>query len=136
MDPREYRYDAAEAIMFISFSERVPLDTEQEVDAHFEESAVFWRAHVKKRVYFVVDISNLAISARLVDCYSRNVRRVLATMAITIVRHGGTPLQRATTRLAAMKLHVPSHIYESREAAIEVVRGLRAGTIQLGEHGS
>ncbi len=133
MDLREYQYDAAEQIFFVSFSAPVALETAADVDAHFEVSNVFWKKHVKKRVYFVVDISNLAINARLVEAYSRNLKHVLATMAITIVRYGGSPLQRATTRLAAMKIHVPSQIYASREDAIEVVRGLRAGTIQLAE---
>jgi len=59
----------------------------------------------------------------------------LENIAITVVRYGGTSLQRTSSRLASMKLHVPSRIYGSREDAIDIIRGLRAGTIALGSEG-
>ena len=51
--------------------------------------------------------------------------------AITIVRYGTDPLRRAATRLMALKLHLPSNIYDTREEALAVIRGLKDGSIHV-----
>ena len=129
---REFRYDAKEQIVFVRCPKPVRLETAAEIDAFFDESMEFWSSKVKTRVYYVVDITNLSINMREVDAYARNIGRMLERCAITIVRHGGDPLQRTAGRIASMRLHVPSRIYATREEAVAVVRGLRDGSVKLG----
>ena len=127
----EFEYDKDEEIVFARCSEPIRLDTPKDIDAFFDESLAFWQREVKKRVYYVVDITNLSINMQFVDVYARNIMRMLTICAVTIVRHGGDPLQRTAGRIAAMRLHVPSRIYETREDAIAVVHGLRDGSIEI-----
>jgi len=127
----EFHYDAAEQIVFVRCSTPVRLDSPRAIDTFFDESIAFWTKQVKTRAYYVVDISNLSIDMHFVDAYARNISRMLAKCAHTIVRHGGDPLQRTAGRIAAMKIHVPSRIYETRDEAVAVVRGLRDGSIEL-----
>jgi hypothetical protein len=128
---RDFHYDEVEQIVFVRCPQPVTLEADAEIDAFFDESLEYWREHVNARVYYVVEITNLTINMRKIDTYTRNIKRMLATSAITIVRYGGGSLQRAAGRLASMKLHVPSNIYATRQEAVEVVRGLRQGKIQL-----
>jgi hypothetical protein len=128
---REFHFDPAEQIVFVQCPKPIVLETDAEIDTFFDESLEYWRTYVKVRVYYVVDIANLTINMRRIDAYTRNIKRMLSASAITIVRYGGGPLQRAAGRLASMKLHVPSNIYSTREEAISVVQELRQGRIQL-----
>jgi hypothetical protein len=128
---REFRHDQTAGIVFVRCPNRVHLDTGDDIEAFFDESVEFWYRCVKRRVYYVVDITNLTINMRHVDTYTRNIKRILAMSAVTIVRHGGGSLQRTAGRLASMKLHVPSHIYATREEAVDIVRGLQQGEIRI-----
>jgi hypothetical protein len=122
---RDFHYEPGEQIVFVRCLQPIALETEAAIDAFFDESLEYWREHVNARVYYVVDITNLTISMLKIDAYTRNIKRILADSAVTIVRHGGDSLQRTAGRLASMKLHVPSNIYATREEAIAVVRGRR-----------
>lgn len=127
----DFRYSPSEEIVFVRCTTPIRLETAEAIDAFFEESIAFWKREVKKRVYYVVDITNLSMNMQFVDVYARNIKRMLETCALTIVRYGGDPLQRTAGRIASMRLHVPSRIYETHEQALAVVHGLRDGSIQI-----
>jgi hypothetical protein len=106
------------------------LNTREEIAAHFERVVAFWRANAGgKKSYFVVNFENVHININEIDFYSKQTQRAHAECAITSVRYGGDAMQRTVTRLAGMKVHLPSNIYETKEAALAVVRKLRAGEI-------
>jgi hypothetical protein len=123
-------YDRENEIVFMSFAEREVLSTRAEIADHFTRVIAFWRANVApKKAYFVVNFDNVNIDAAELDFYAEQTKRAHDLCAIMSVRYGGDPLQRTVTRLAGMKIHRPSNIYETREQALEVIRGLRAGLV-------
>ena len=102
----------------------------------FDEVVAFWRANCRgQRAYYVVDYTNHTTNLTENDFYGRQVKRVLDECAITIVRFGGDPLTRTGARLRGMKLHVPTNLYGTKEAAIAVVRALREGRMLLDRQG-
>ncbi len=128
----EWRYDAAARILFVSHPRPVVLTTREQMQAYFDQGLRYFRQHCDgRKVYVVVDYDNLTTNLDELDFYASQVRRIIDECAITVVRFKGSMLQRMAGRMIAMELHVPSNTYASLEEALEVVRGLRRGTISL-----
>ena len=124
-------YDRAEIIVFIMFATATELNTREEIAAHFRRVVGFWRANAGgRKSYFVVDIDNITININELECYARETDKAQEECAITSVRYGGNPIQRTLTRLGGMKIHRPSNLYETREEALSVVRGLNRGELK------
>jgi hypothetical protein len=123
-------YDPGENIIWMSFPSEVELNTRQQIAEHFGRVVKFWRAKAGgKKTYFVVNFDNVTINAGELEFYAEQTKRAHELCAIASVRYGGNPLQRTVTRLAGMKIHMPSNIYETREEALAVVRKLKAGEL-------
>jgi hypothetical protein len=128
-----FAFDAAEAIVFVDHPSRVRLETSVDVDAYFDAAVAYWRREARgERVYFVVSYDNFSSNPDVSERYAERVREVLGECALGILRHGGDVPQRTTARRVAIMLHVPSNLYQTREDAIEVVRGLRGGSTAAG----
>jgi hypothetical protein len=126
-------YDHWDNVVYISFDEPTELNTPAEISEHFERVVEFWRAEAGgRKSYFVVDIGNITINMAEMEHYACETDRAQAECAITSVRYGGNPLQRTLTRLAGMKIHRPSNLYQTREEALEVVQALRSGAVTEG----
>jgi hypothetical protein len=132
MDPLQI-YDAAENIVYVSHPEPARLETASDIRAYFEEVRLYWRANVRQKAYYLIDWSGFELNIRESEVYGECVKRVGQQWAITIVRFGKNPLQRAVTRAVSVKRHVPSHVYDTKEEAMEVIRGLKSGAITLAE---
>jgi hypothetical protein len=127
----KFAYDAELNAIFVELA-GVPADTRAEIAAHFAGVARFWnKVAGGERAYFIVDYTNFLMNMREIEFYSQQVKRVLDLYAVTIVRFGGDALQRSSARLVSVKIHQPSNLYRTREEAIDVVRGLRTGTVKL-----
>jgi hypothetical protein len=125
-------YDAVENIVFVTHPEPVHLETPADIDAYFDAVIAFWRDECKRRrAYYLVDWKGFSLNMRETTFYSRHIKKVSSECAITIVRYGTDPLRRAATRLMALKLHLPSNIYDTREEAMMVIRGLKDGSIHV-----
>jgi hypothetical protein len=124
-------YDKDENIVYMSFAEREDLQTREQIADHFTRVVSFWRAKAGgKKSYFVVAFDNVTINPSELDFYAEQTGRAHEICAITSVRYGGNPMQRTVTRLAGMKIHRPSNIYETREEALAVVRALQKGDVK------
>src|SRR5271166_5541783 len=124
------KYDAAANIIYVTFPQ-VHLETQAEIKAHFDRVVAFWRRNCEgRKVYYVVGYDGFSVNLRENEFYGQQMRRVMDS-AVTIVRYGGDALQRTAARLYNMKLHAPSRLYDSREAAIEVVKAIQAGETQI-----
>jgi len=125
-------YSATDKIVFVSFPEGFYVATRQEIGDMFDDVIGFWRAKCRgQRVYYVVDYTNHTSNLAENDFYAIQVKRVLDECATTIVRFGGDPLTRTGSRLRGMKLHVPTHLYSTKEEALTVVRALREGQMTV-----
>src|SRR5258706_8871504 len=126
-------YDRAENIVFITFDAPLELNTRDEIGGHFQRVVEFWRANAGgRKSYFVVDFTNITINMSEIAFYAAETDRAQEECAITSVRYGGNPLQRTLTRLAGMRIHRPSNLYQTRDEALAVVRALRSGEIAQG----
>jgi hypothetical protein len=124
-------YDPDENIVYVTFP-KVHLETQGEIKAHFDRVVNYWRDNCRgKKVYYVVGFDGFTVNLRENDYYAAQMKRVLDQCAITVVRYGGDSLQRTAVRLYNMKLHAPSRLYESKEEAVNVVRAIQAGTVQI-----
>src|SRR5262249_31752516 len=123
-------YDRGENIVFISFDAPLELNTRDEIAAHFKRVVDFWRSNAGgHKSYFVVDFTNITINMAEIAFYAEQTGRAQEECAITSVRYGGNPLQRTLTRLAGMRIHRPSNLYQTRDEALSVVRALRSGEV-------
>jgi hypothetical protein len=125
------QYDREENILYVTFP-RVHLETQAEIEAHFDRVLAYWRDTCNERkVFYVVGFDGFTVNLRENDFYAAQMKRVLDECAITVVRYGGDSLQRTAIRLYNLKLHAPSRLYESKEEAVEVVRAIQAGSVQV-----
>jgi hypothetical protein len=133
MSPAEtsfQQYDPASNIIYVTFP-RVHLETQAEIKAHFDRVVAYWRDNCRgRKVYYVVGYDGFSVNLRENEFYAQQMKRVMEC-AETIVRYGGDSLQRTAARLYNMKLHAPSRLYESREAAIAVVKAIQAGQMEI-----
>jgi hypothetical protein len=124
------QYDATANIIYVTFP-KVHLETQTEIKEHFDRVVAFWRDNCRARkVYYVVGYDGFSVNLRENELYAQQMRRVM-DCAVTIVRYGGDALQRTAARLYNMKLHAPSRLYESREAAIAVVKAIQSGQMEI-----
>ena len=124
-------YDPTENIVYVSHPEPALLETEDDVRAYFDDVRRYWLANVRQKAYYLIDWRGFELNIRQSDVYGECVKRVVQQCAITIVRFGKNPLQRAVTRAVSVKQHLPSHVYDTQEEARAVIRGLKRGTIKL-----
>ena len=126
-------YDPADRIFFIDLT-NVVWETEQHVRDHFARIGVLMKKWagggpqdmIIGYIGFKFDMVKLGPVYRdLVIKAGKEYFKNLARWGIE------DPLLRSTQRAFAIKTHRASHIYATREQAIEVILGLRAGTIEL-----
>jgi hypothetical protein len=128
----KFDYDPDLETVFVTMA-GVPVETREQIRDHFERVHRYWRTTCRGRsVYFVIDYDGFTMNLAELDYYAQQVKRIseLCT-AVTVVRYGGDPLSRTGNRLISMKLHTPSNLYGTREQAIAVVQGIRAGKVAL-----
>jgi hypothetical protein len=124
-------YDPGENIVYVTFP-HVHLETRAEISAHFADVYKFWRDNCGgRKAYYLVGYDGFSVNLRENEFYAEQMRPIVEECAITVVRYGGGALQRTGARLYNMKLHAPSRLYESREEALAVVRGLKAREMRL-----
>jgi hypothetical protein len=124
------QYDAAANIIYVTFPQ-VHLETQAEIKGHFDRVVSYWRDNCKgRKVFYVVNYDGFTVNLRENEFYAQQMKRVM-DCAITIVRYGGDALQRTAARLYNMKLHAPSRLYESREEAVNVVKLIQSGQMQI-----
>jgi hypothetical protein len=129
--PASLSYDPAENIIYMTFPAPEELATRPQIAEHFERVIAFWQANAGgRKAYFVVDFENVTVNVAELEFYAQQTKRAHEICAITSVRYGGNPLQRTVARLAGMKIHRPSNIYETRDEALAVVRELRKGSLK------
>ena len=125
-------YDANEEDVVFVESPGVHLETQAEMRAFFDAVILSWRERCRgQKVYFVVCYDGFSMNLRENEYYARQLKRCMDECAKTIVRYGGNDLQRSAARIRGMKLHSPSHLYATREEALNVVREIKAGTMEI-----
>jgi len=125
------KYDEKDNVVHVTFP-AVHLETRAEIREHFDRALSFWRENCGgKKVYYVVNYDGFSVNLRENDFYAEQMKRVVETCAITVVRYGGDALQRTAARLYNMKLHSPTRLYDSREEALKVVQALKSGEMKL-----
>lgn len=82
-------------------------------------------------MYCVIDYTDFSLNVALTAAYAAAVRYATDNYAIAAVRYTSDISARATMRAVAIKNHLPSNLYATREDAIAIVHGLRANKGRL-----
>ena len=123
-------FDRAERIMFVCLA-GLRLETDQQVDQMFDAIEQFWTHECGgQKVFAVIDYTNFSFALSLTESYARQVKYAVVTYTIATVRYTTDVSTRANLRAVAVKSHLPSNLYATREDAISVVRELRASQIR------
>jgi hypothetical protein len=121
-------YDPDQNIIYVTFPQVLHLETQAEIREHFDHVVAFWEDNCGgRKVYYVVGYDGFTVNLRENDFYAEQMRRIKDQCALNVVRYGGDAFQRTAARLYNMKLHAPSQLYQSKEEAMAVVQGIRAG---------
>jgi len=124
------RFDPIENIVYYTFP-NVVLDTREQIVEHFDWCLSFLKRNCAgQKVYCIVNLDGIHVNARHTSLFASRLLQMLP-FVVTIVRYGGSALQRTASRVANMKLHTPSHIYASHEKALAVVRALKSGEMTI-----
>jgi hypothetical protein len=131
MNTARVTYEPQDEVLFIDTA-GLRIDTKGDVDALFNGIVEAWRAQCQSRkVYAVVAYDGFTVNLHINDYYAERMHAAVSIFAKTVIRYGGDSLTRSGARLRGLKLHIPSNLYSSREEALEVVRGLRAGRVSV-----
>jgi hypothetical protein len=128
-------YDPDEQIMFVGFANQ-RFTSKEAIERAFATVRAFWRTKCGgRKVYAVIDYTNVEFDDSLTELYSSHVKRAVDEFTITTVRYTTDVHMRATLRVVGMTIHKPSNLYATREDAIEMVRALRAkkATVESGK---
>ena len=126
------RYHAADQLLEVVHPRPLELASRSEIQDFFHAVERFWRERCgKQKVYGLVCLDNITIPPQATQLYAEGLAPLLDRVFLAVVRYGGDPLHRTTVRLGGLMIHTPSRIYATREDALAVVRGLRAGTVSL-----
>ena len=124
-------FDPVDRILFVGFAGFRPKN-EEEIARAFDVIERFWLLECRgQKLYAVVDYTDFALDVTLTNAYATCVKRAVERYAITTVRYTTDLSTRATLRAVAVKSHLRSNLYSTREDAIAVVRGLRAQKVKL-----
>ncbi len=122
-------YDPGENILYLSYPPNTNIDSASDLVAHFDRMVSFWRRNcLGRKVYILVNYDNLDINARLAQEYGKQIQRML-DISLANFRYGGSSLQRASARLASMKIPTPSFIFDTREEAFAAIDTMKNGGV-------
>jgi len=130
-----FEYWPEDEILFVNSLANTTFETEKAIDLAFAEVDRYWQKYCGKRVYCVIDYSNLVIRPHLLDYWSQKRTSAVKTYSVSTIRYGADLGTRVALRAMAIKTHVASNVYATKAEAIAVVRGIRKGVIALEKAG-
>jgi hypothetical protein len=127
-------FDTVEKIFFIDLSHRI-WRTEDHVRGHFRRQGDLWLSWTGgSKCDLIVGFVDFKFDmAKLGTIYREHVVYVSKNHFNLTVRWGldGDTLLRSTMRALAVRTHKPSNIYSTRAEALEVLAGLRGGSVVI-----
>src|ERR1700721_1208250 len=112
-------YSTAEGILFVNNFAKVRFDTRKKIDSAFDECERFWKLQFDgEKLYCVIDYTSTWISRDLVEYFNACRSSIVPRMTHATVRWGADFGTRVTLRAMAVKTHVPSNVYETRDEAV------------------
>jgi hypothetical protein len=115
-------YDSTRNIVFSE--DHAKLETEEQVDAFFDEYRRYWEA-LGKKSWLITNIDGLFVAGQVADFYAETSLRIMGKHLLGFARWATDSWARMSVRTTALKARMPSTIYSSRaeaEAAIEEMR--------------
>lgn len=91
----------------------------------------FYAEHVKrfeqigKKFYMISNIDNLTIHSSVLEYYGETARGTIGHYILGFARWGSNDLARMSIRTSSMKAHLESHIYQTRDEAIQYIEELK-----------
>jgi hypothetical protein len=122
-----FEYDTERNIIFTD--DRWTINTPEDVDVFFAEYKKFFDG-IGKKVYMVSHIDNLSVQPAVLEYYGDSARRAVGQYILGFARWGSNDLSRMSIRTSSMKAHLESHIYRTREEAVQYIEELKKNAPQ------
>ena len=120
-------YDAERNIVFTV--DNWDIKNTVDVDEFYAEHAKCFEK-IGKKFYMISNIDNLSIHPSVLEYYGETARRTIGHYILGFARWGSNDLARMSIRTSSMKAHLESHIYHTRDEAIQYIEELKKNTIQ------
>lgn len=120
----KFEYDPERNILFTE--DDFSISNEQEAD-EFIRINLEKLESIGRKVYLISKIDGLHVGAGASEYYGRRAREVFQRFVLGFARYGEDPAARMTVRTSSKKAHLESHIYNTREEAIQAVEQMKAG---------
>lgn len=114
-----FEYDSVRNLVFSE--DHAKLETEEQVDAFFDEYRRYWEA-LGKKSWLVTNIDDLFVAGQMADYYAETSLRIMGKHLLGFARWGTNSWARMSVRTTALKAKMPATIFSSRaeaEAAVE-----------------
>jgi hypothetical protein len=115
-------YDSERNIVFTV--DNWDIKNQADVDEFYDEHAKKFEA-IGKKIYMISNIDNLSIHPSVLEYYGATARRKLGHYILGFARWGTNEVARMSIRTSSMKAHLESHIYQTREEAIQYIEELK-----------
>jgi hypothetical protein len=115
-------YDAEKNIVFTI--DRWDIKTPADVDEFFAEYVKHFEP-IGKKFYMISNIDQLTIHPSVLEYYGETARRTVHHFLLGFARWGSNDLARMSIRTSSMKARLESHIYQTRDEAIQYIEELK-----------
>lgn len=98
-----------------------------------EDVVEFFNAHVKffdkigKKFYMISNVDGLKIHPSVLEYYGETARRAVGKYLLGFARWSTDELARMAIRTSSIKARLESHMFRTREEAVDYILGLQSG---------
>jgi hypothetical protein len=125
-------YSAEDNVWFVDIFAHARFSTARQVADAFAECRRYWKSHINKRCYAIVDYTGTTIDKAAAETFAEERQRIVSEITITTLRFSTDLEARTTIRAMSIKIHQPSNLYASRDEALKVVHHINAGLVTVG----
>jgi hypothetical protein len=136
MTPTAFSYSAKDNVWFVEVFARTHFTDVRQVSETFASCRRYWKAHIGKRCYAVVDYTGTTIDKSIAPSFAEERQRIVSELTITTFRFTSDLEARAAIRAISIRIHQPSNLYASKEEALAVLQKIHAGVVTVGRDDS
>jgi len=115
-------YDAERNIVFTI--DNWAINNQADVDEFYAEHLRRFE-QIGKKFYMISNIDSLSIHPSVLEYYGETARRTIGHYILGFARWGSNEVSRMSIRTSSMKARLESHIYQTREEAIQYIEDLK-----------
>ncbi len=115
-------YDAEKNIVFTI--DNWDISSREDVDEFFAEHVKHFEK-IGQKFYMISNIDNLVIHASVLEYYGETARKTVGHFLLGFARWGENDVARMGIRTSSMKARLESHIFRTREEAVQYIEEVK-----------